>query len=109
MEIHGYHLDLEIRDERVTLTMAGDLDAAATSALRGLLTCVFAVPHVVHVDTGGVLGADLGAFDPLLEAATARRARGLPGMCIESLSEAVGDLFRVLRISTRPPIELGLA
>jgi ABC-type transporter Mla MlaB component len=109
VDVHGYEINLELRDDTATLTVAGDLDAAATNALRALLTCLEQVPDVVHVQADGVLGADLDAFDPLLDAARARRAKGRPGVRVESLSDAVCELFDVLRMPTRTPVELGAA
>ncbi len=81
VDVHGYQINLELRDDTATLTVAGDLDAAATSALRALLTCLEQV----------------------------RRAKGRPGVRVESLSDAVCELFDVLRMPTRTPVELGAA
>ena len=106
VEVRGYDIDLELHSEATTLTLAGDLDAAATDALRGLLTVVHMTPSVIHVHADGVLGADLEAFDPLLEAARARRAQGLPSVRVESLGDAVRDLFGVLGLREQPPVVL---
>jgi hypothetical protein len=105
-EVHGYQIDLELHRDHATLTLAGDLDSAATDALRGLLTCIERVPSVVHVCTDAVLGADLDAFDPLLDAAHDRRTRGLPAVRVDSLSDAVRDLFGALRLPMQPPVHL---
>jgi ABC-type transporter Mla MlaB component len=98
VEVHGYDINLELQSDGATLTLAGDLDAAATDALRRLLTVVQLTPSVMSVHAEGVLGADLDAFDPLFEAARARRARGLPSIRVESLGDAVRDLFGVLGV-----------
>ncbi len=108
VEVQGYHIDLELHEGRTTLSLAGDLDAAATDALRGLLICVERLPNTVHVEADGVLGADLDAFDPLLDVARTRHARGLPGVFVESLSDAVREVFERLSLSTQLPVELGL-
>jgi hypothetical protein len=105
-EVGGYHIDLELDRDQVTLTLAGDLDAGATDTLRALVTYLEQVPDVVHVRADAVLGADLDAFDPLLEAAHDRHMRGLPEVRIDSLSDAVCDLFGVLRLPIRPPVRL---
>lgn len=102
----GYDINLELHADATTLTLAGDLDAAATDALRGLLTVVHMTPNVMHVHAHGVVGADLDAFDPLLEAARARRSRGLPSIRVESLGAAVRDLFGVLGLQEQPPVVL---
>jgi hypothetical protein len=102
----GFDINLELRSDATTLTLAGDLDAAATDALRGLLTVVHMTPSLMHVHAHGVVGADLDAFDPLLEAAHARRARGLPSIRVESLGDAVRDLFGVLGLREQPPVVL---
>ncbi|HEY3087981.1 MAG TPA: hypothetical protein VGJ59_07965 [Jatrophihabitantaceae bacterium] len=106
VEVRGYDINLELHADATTLTLAGDLDAAATDALRGLLTVVRMTPGVMHVHADGVLGADLDAFDPLLEAARARRAWGLPSIEVESLGDAVRDLFGVLGLQELPPVVL---
>lgn len=106
VEVRGYHIDLELHRDRATLTLAGDLDAVATNTLRSLLTCIERVPGPVHVRADAVLGADLDAFDPLLKAAQGRRTHGLPGVWVESVSEAVVDLFGALGISAGPPVHL---
>ncbi len=106
VEVRGYDINLELHADATTLTLAGDLDAAATDVLRGLLTVVRMTPSVMHVHADGVLGADLDAFDPLLEAARARRARGLPSIQVESLGDAVRDLFGVLGLRELPPVVL---
>lgn len=106
VEVHGYDIHLDLHAEAATLTLAGDLDAAATDALRGLLTVVEMVPSVVRVHAAGVVGADLDAFDPLLDAARDRRARGLPSIRVESMGDAVRDLFGVLGLRRHPPVEL---
>lgn len=106
VEVHGYGIHLDLHSGAATLTLAGDLDAAATDALRGLLTVVEAIPSVVHVHAEGVVGADLDAFDPLLDAARDRRARGLPTIRVVSLGDAVRDLFGVLGLRRHPPVEL---
>jgi hypothetical protein len=109
VEVRGYDINLELHADATTLTtltLAGDLDATATDALRGLLTVVRMTPSVMHVHADGVLGADLDAFDPLLEAARARRARGLPSIRVESLGDAVRDLFGVLGLRELPPVVL---
>jgi ABC-type transporter Mla MlaB component len=106
VEVHGYDINLELHSDAATLTLAGDLDAAATDALRGLLTVVQLTPCVMHVHADGVLGTDLDAFDPLFEAARARRVRGLPNIQVDSVGDAVRDLFGVLGISAQPPIVL---
>src|SRR5215471_4867208 len=106
VEVRGYDINLELHSDATTLTLAGDLDAAATDALRGLLTVVQMTPSVMHVHADGVLGTDLDAFDPLFEAARTRRARGLPNIQVDSVGDAVRDLFGVLGISVQPPIVL---
>lgn len=106
LDVRGYDINLEMHAGAATLTLAGDLDAAATDALRGLLTVVHLTPSIMHVHADGVLGADLDAFDPLLEAARVRRARGLPSVRVESLGDAVRDLFGVLGLGEQPPIVL---
>lgn len=106
VELRGYDINLELHADAATLTLGGDLDAAATDALRGLLTVVQLAPSAVHVRADDVLGADLDAFDPLFEAARVRRARGLPDIRVESLGDAVRDLFGVLGLGERPPILL---
>src|SRR5262249_33840376 len=106
VEVRGYDINLGLHSDTTTLTLAGDLDAAATDALRGLLTVVHITPSVIHVHADGVLGADLEAFDPLLEAARARRAQGLPSVRVESLGDAVRDLFGVLGLREQPPVVL---
>lgn len=106
VELHGYDINLELHADAVTLTLAGDLDAAATDALRGLLTVVQMTPSVMHVQADGVLGTDLNAFDPLFEAARGRRARGLPDIQVDSVGDAVRDLFGVLGLRVQPPIVL---
>jgi hypothetical protein len=106
VELRGYDINLELHADAATLTLAGDLDGAATDALRGLLTVVQLTPSVMHVHADGVLGADLDAFDPLFEAARARNARGLPDIRVESVGDAVRDLFGVLGLAERPPILL---
>ena len=107
VSLRAYGIELGMRDGEAILTLAGDLDAAATDALRGILSCAAQMPGVLHVDAEGVLGADLDAFDPLLDVARERRRRRLPGVVLDSLSDTVSDLFAVLRIPTRPPVELG--
>jgi hypothetical protein len=102
----GYGINLELHSDATTLTLAGDLDATATNALRGLLTVVHMTPSLMCVHAHGVVGADLDAFDPLLEAARARRVRGLPSIRVESLGDAVRDLFGVLGLRQQPPVVL---
>lgn len=103
----GYHIEFDVCDGRPTLTLVGDLDAAATDALRGILSCVEDAPGAVHVDAHGVLGADLDAFDPLFEFARERRSQQQPGVVVDSLSDAVKDLFTLLTLPVSPPVDLG--
>ena len=103
----GYHIEFDVFDGRPTLTLVGDLDAAATDALRGILSCVEDAPGAVHVDAHGVVGADLDSFDPLIELARERRVQQQPGVVVDSLSEPVKDLFSLLALSISPPVELG--
>jgi hypothetical protein len=102
----GYHIEFDVCDGCPTLTLVGDLDAAATDALRGILSCVEDAPGAVHVDAHGVLGVELDAFDPLFEFARERHARQRPGVVVDALSEAVKDLFTLLTLPVRPPVEL---
>ena len=102
----GYHIEFDVCDGRPTLTLVGDLDAAATDALRGILSCVEDSPGAVHVDAHGVIGADLDSFDPLIDLARERRAQQQPGVVVDSLSEPVKDLFTLLALPISPPVEL---
>lgn len=104
--LRGYQIGLKLHDDMALLSVSGDLDAAATDALRGMLACIDRLSTVVYVRADKVIGADLDAFDPLFEAARERRKRGLPGVRIESISDAVRDLFGVLRIPTDLPVDL---
>lgn len=106
VDLRGYHIEFDQSDGRATLTLIGDLDAAAIDSLRGILACVAGTPGPLHVDAAGVLGADLDAFDPLFELARDRRRRGLPGVVLDSVSDAVHDLFAALGMPTQTPIEL---
>lgn len=103
----GYHIEFDVHAGRPTLTLVGDLDAAATDALRGILSCVEDASGPVHVDARGVLGADADAFDPLFEFARTRQAQHRPGVVVDTLSDAVQDLFRILTLPVHPPVELG--
>lgn len=105
-EASGYHIEFDVCDGRPTLTLVGDLDAAATDALRGILSCVEDAPGAVHVDAHGVIGADLDSFDPLIDLARERRAHQQPGVVVDSLSEPVKDLFTLLALPISPPVEL---
>lgn len=104
--LRGYDIEFELRGDQALLVLAGDLDAAAIDALRGLIGCIEQVPGIVHVRADAVTGADLVAFDPLLQAARDRRAKGLPGLCVDSLSEAAQDLLAVLGLPDQPPVLL---
>jgi hypothetical protein len=106
IDLRGYNIEFDQSDGRSTLTLVGDLDAAATDALRGILSCAQMTPGVLHVDAGGVLGADLDAFDPLLDVARDRYRRELPRVIVDSFSDTVRELFQVLGLPTRPPVEL---
>jgi ABC-type transporter Mla MlaB component len=106
-DVRGYQIDVELKRDRITLELAGDLDAAAIARLRDLMPVIARVPVVVHVYADAVLGSDLEAFDPLLEVARRRRAQGLPAVRVDALSDAVRDLFAVLGLPARPPVVLG--
>lgn len=105
-DVRGYQIDVEVSRDRITLELAGDLDAAATTRLRDLMPGIAQAPVVVHVYADAVLGADLEAFDPLLEVARRRREHGLPAVRVDALSDAVRDLFDVLGLPAHPPVEL---
>jgi len=109
VELRGYNIEFDQCDGRATLTLVGDLDVAAADALRGILSCVDDTPGPLHVDAGGVLGADLDAFDPLFEVARERADQERPGVVVDALSETVIELFQVLGVPTRPPVELGVS
>ncbi|HEY3715505.1 MAG TPA: STAS domain-containing protein [Jatrophihabitantaceae bacterium] len=109
VDVQGYNIEFDQSEGQATLTLVGDLGGAATDALRGLLGCIADGPGVLHVDAGGVLGADLDAFDPLLELARERWRQHQPGVVLDSLSETVRDLFDALGVPTEPPVELDAA
>lgn len=106
VDLHGYTIELDQCDGRATLTLVGDIDAAAADALRGILACMGDLPGPLHVDAGGVLAADVGAFDPLLALARDRHRRHEPGVVMDSLSDTVRDLFQVLGLPAEPPVDL---
>jgi ABC-type transporter Mla MlaB component len=109
VELRGYNIEFDQCDGRATLTLVGDLDVAAADALRGILSCVDDTPGALYVDAGGVLGADLDAFDPLFEVARERARQERPGVVVDSLSDRVVELFRLLGMPTRPPVELDVS
>lgn len=106
VELRGYHIEFDQSDGHATLSLVGDLDAAAADALRGILSCVDDAPGQLHVDAAGVLGADLDAFDPLFEVARERAAQDRPGVIVDSLSDTVVELFELLGVPTQAPVSL---
>src|SRR5262245_6809673 len=109
VELRGYNIEFDQSDGRATLRLVGDLDVSAADALRGILGCIDETPGALHVDAGGVLGADLDAFDPLFGVARERARQDRPGVVVDAVSETVIELFQVLGVPTRPPVELGVS
>jgi ABC-type transporter Mla MlaB component len=105
-KIRGYNIEFDVCNGRPTLTLVGDLSTQATDALRGILSCVDETPGTLHVDAAGVLGADLDAFDPLLDLARERRQRRQPGVVVDSFSEPVRQLLDVVGLPSQLPVEL---
>lgn len=71
-----------VSDDRVTLTLIGEIDIACEAALVALLERMEAVPHLLVVDLAAVTFADSYALRTLFDSARHRRDVRLPALLL---------------------------
>lgn len=92
-----------VRNGRLTLLLAGDLDLATARGLEDLLHDLERVPRPLRVDMRGVGFADSHGLAPLIDSARWRRAHGLPALSLHRPGEGVTGVLAILRVAALHP------
>lgn len=93
--MNSFRATVTDRGDHVLLTLVGDVDLSANTALTAQLTTLVAVGHAVLVDCSGVTFLDSMGLSALIEGLRAAEAAGL-GLELAGPSDPV---LRVLELS----------